>query len=405
MLFAYVWADPSRPPRELVLEWKAGDWEHRAFWGEDLAFQGKLGTPSRWPAGSAPQPGRWVRLEVSAERVGLKPGTEVTGIGFRQDEGRVYWDRVGVVSLLALGRRDFATQRDWEAAQRALAGKRLPPELRETLFREPSQRAVDEQRQLREFYLIHACPETREVFAAPLSTLRRAERELEDLHAGLARAPVFQECARPRPAYVYERGQFDRPHEAVERGTPAFLPPLMPSSPPDRLGLAQWLVRPDQPLTAREAVNRVWQQIFGTGLVATSEDLGRRGSLPSHPDLLDCLAVDFRERGWDVKRLLRLLVTSATYRQSSRVTPELLARDPEDRLLARAPRFRLDAETLRDQALACGGLLVERLGGPSVKPPQPPGLWEGGATSPATPPTTSRTPARTASTGAASTPS
>jgi hypothetical protein len=152
------------------------------------------------------------------------------------------------------------------------------------------------------------------------------------------------------------------------------LPPLSAEK-PDRLALARWLVDERNPLTARVAVNRLWQTLFGVGLVKTAEDFGVQGEWPSHPELLDWLAVEFREGGWDVKRLLRLIVTSNTYRQSSRVTKLLLERDRDNRLLARGPRLRLPAETIRDQALAASGLLVERLGGPSVKPYQPPGLW------------------------------
>ena len=160
------------------------------------------------------------------------------------------------------------------------------------------------------------------------------------------------------------------------RAVPAFLPPLPPGAPVNRLGFAQWLIAPEHPLTARVAVNRLWLQVFGTGIVKTAEDFGAQGEPPSHPELLDWLAVQFREDGWDVKRFMKRLVMSATYRQSSRVTPETLAKDPANRLLARGPRFRLDAEMLRDQALFAGGLLVETVGGPSVKPPQPSGLWE-----------------------------
>ena len=188
---------------------------------------------------------------------------------------------------------------------------------------------------------------------------------------------VFRERAgEPKPAYLLKRGEYDQRGEKVGRAVPAFLPPFPPGEPVNRLGLANWLVAPDHPLTARVAVNRLWLQVFGTGLVKTAEDFGSQGEPPSHPELLDWLAVQFREDGWDVKRMMKRLVMSATYRQSSRVAPEKLAKDPDNRLLSRGPRYRLDAEMLRDQALFVSGLLVEHVGGPSVKPPQPPGLWE-----------------------------
>ncbi len=174
---------------------------------------------------------------------------------------------------------------------------------------------------------------------------------------------------------MLRRGQYDQPGEVVPRATPLFLPPLPAGQPADRLGLAAWLTSPQHPLTSRVAVNRIWQQLFGIGLVRTSEDFGSQGEPPSHPELLDWMAVEFRESGWDVKRLMKMLVTSDAYRRSARLTDAMLQLDPENRLLARGPRFRLDAEVLRDQALALSGLLNDRLGGPGVKPPQPDGLW------------------------------
>jgi hypothetical protein len=155
-----------------------------------------------------------------------------------------------------------------------------------------------------------------------------------------------------------------------------MLPPFPESLPKNRLGLAQWLLLQDHPLTARVTVNRFWQEVFGTGLVRTSGDFGITGELPSHPELLDWLAVEFRETGWDVKKFFTLLVTSAAYRQSAATTPDKLVKDAANRLLSRGPRFRMDAEMVRDQALAASGLLVRTIGGPSVKPYQPEGVWE-----------------------------
>jgi hypothetical protein len=175
------------------------------------------------------------------------------------------------------------------------------------------------------------------------------------------------------------RGQYDRPGEKVSRNVPAFLPPL-PAKPKERdynrLDFANWLVDGNHPLTARVAVNRIWQQFFGVGLVKTSADFGTQGELPMHPELLDWLAVQFVEDGWDVQQLVKRILTSHAYRQSSRATPAALKRDPENRLLAHAPRFRLDAEVLRDQALSLSGLLVPTLGGRGVRPYQPPNIWE-----------------------------
>lgn len=183
---------------------------------------------------------------------------------------------------------------------------------------------------------------------------------------------------KPTPAYAdtLKRGDYYARLERVGPSTPHFLPPLPKGAPANRRGLAEWLLAPEQPLLGRVVVNRAWQEIFGRGLVETAGDFGIMGARPSHPELLDWLAVEFRESGWDVKKLYRLLVTSATYRQSAVVTPNLLARDPANLLFARGPRFRMDAEMLRDSALAASGLLVEKVGGPSVKPYQPAGIWE-----------------------------
>jgi hypothetical protein len=178
-------------------------------------------------------------------------------------------------------------------------------------------------------------------------------------------------------ADMLTRGVYNARTERVRPAVLHFLPPLPKGAAADRLGLAEWAVSPENPLTARVTVNRMWSEIFGTGIVETTEDFGVMGARPSHPELLDWLAVDFRDSGWDVKRFYKQLVMSAAYRQSARVAPQLVEKDPKNRLLARGPRFRMDSEMLRDTALAASGLLVEKLGGPSVKPYQPPGIWDG----------------------------
>ncbi|MBM4073228.1 MAG: DUF1553 domain-containing protein [Planctomycetes bacterium] len=214
--------------------------------------------------------------------------------------------------------------------------------------------------------------------AKELAKLRQEQAQLEKT---ARTAMVMAELAEPRDTFVMLRGQYDKLGEQVRAATPAALPPFPAGAPGNRLGLARWLIDPQHPLTARVAVNRYWQMIFGTGLVRSSEDFGSQGERPSHPELLDWLASEFTspslgDRSWDVKRLIRLLVTSATYRQSSRMDQASLARDPENRLLGRSARLRLQAEFLRDHALSVSGLLNREIGGASVFPSQPAGLWQ-----------------------------
>jgi hypothetical protein len=237
------------------------------------------------------------------------------------------------------------------------------------------QRSPEGRQKLRDYFLAEHAPQKFREASARASDLHG---QLDELAANVPTAMVMQELDEPRETRLLVRGQYDQPGEAVARSVPASLPSLPADAPANRLGLARWLVDGAHPLTARVTVNRFWQQYFGTGIVKTVEDFGSQGQWPSHPDLLDWLAVEFVESGWDVKHVQRLIVTSATYRQASKLADaggdEPI--DPENRLLARGPRFRLDAEMVRDNALAIGGLLAARVGGPSAKPYQPPGLWE-----------------------------
>lgn len=229
----------------------------------------------------------------------------------------------------------------------------------------------EEQALLSEYYLHHKDQQYHQL-RAQLQTLRKEE------HATLDTIPevmVMREMDPPRKTYVLDRGMYDAPREEVQPGTLSDVLPFSEELPPNRLGLSQWLLSAENPLTARVAVNRYWHMFFGRGIVGTLEDFGNQGDLPTHPELLDWLAVEFRESGWNVKALLRLIVTSSTYRQSSVAGQELRQKDSDNKLLARGPSHRLPAEMIRDNALAASGLLANKLGGPSVKTYQPEGLW------------------------------
>lgn len=206
--------------------------------------------------------------------------------------------------------------------------------------------------------------------------LQKQRTELSDSTEHVPELMVMQEMAKPKKTHLLLRGQYDMPSVEVQPNTPASILPFPQNLPKNRLGLAQWLTDANHPLTARVAVNRLWQNLFGVGLVKTVEDFGNQGEIPSHPELLDWLAVTFRESGWDIKKMNKLLVMSATYRQDSKASQELRERDPDNRLLARGATTRLSAEMVRDNALAASGLLNPKIGGKSIKPYQPDGLWE-----------------------------
>ncbi|MDQ3011988.1 MAG: DUF1549 domain-containing protein, partial [Acidobacteriota bacterium] len=258
------------------------------------------------------------------------------------------------------------------------------------------QRSGAQALKLHRAYLDYAASEELKQAHRHLAELKQQKQKFED---DLPTLMVMEDLPQPRPTFLLRRGAYDAPGEPVNRGVPATLPPMPAGLPNNRLGFARWLVGPEHPLTSRVAANRFWQMLFGAGFVKTTEDFGAQGELPSHPELLDWLAVEFRDgatgrqgdranenppsairnpqsRAWDIKALLKMMMMSATYRQSSKIAPQLAQRDPDNRLLAHAPRFRLSAEAIRDQALFVSGLLVERLGGPSVKPYQPDGLYK-----------------------------
>jgi len=378
-LFAYVYIDPDNPPEAVMLQFNDGRWEHRAYWGKNRIPFGRNNTTSRRRLGKLPAQGKWVRLEVSAQQVGLKPGSTINGWAFTQFGGKVHWDKAGIVRVSPLPAQ-FDSQLAWEAAVKNAGGKSALPKAVSAALRVPRDKRNEAQKKtIRNHFLEHVYSKTRKQFAPLHREIAAVQHKLKELDESTPSTLIMLEkTANRRPTYVLKRGEYDKPDKSrkVEPAVPAALGKLPADAAANRLSLARWLVSKDHPLTARVTVNRFWQQYFGTGLVKTAEDFGSQGDWPSHPELLDWLAREFIDSGWDVKRLHKLIVMSATYRQSSKVTPEKLKRDPHNRLLSRGPRYRLDAEMIRDNALAVSGLLVRKIGGPSVKPYQPKGLWK-----------------------------
>jgi hypothetical protein len=258
-----------------------------------------------------------------------------------------------------------------EPGMLGVAGVTVPDGVRAALAVAAADRSPQQTSAVKTFY--------REKVDGPISRAAAARaaaaKSLDDFRSSLPSVMVMKEGPQ-REAFVLLRGEYDRRGEPVQPALPAFLPPLPAGAKADRLAFAQWLVSRDHPLTARVWVNRTWERFFGTGLVKTSENLGSQAEYPSHPELLDWLAAEFMESGWDMKRFIRLIVGSATYRQAATTTTEKLAKDPANRLLARAPRIRLPGEIVRDSALAAAGLLVPTVGGPSVRPWMPAGVWD-----------------------------
>ncbi len=311
-------------------EWLiTGDWMHLVVNGGDLLVNG-----------------RGIELEPSSEAV---PAVNSRGT---RDGLRLFSRPLNEAEIRALG---------------------VEQPVRDILAVERSKQSAEQKQILLSYFLENAAPAN---LRDGWQELKALYRERDDLRWEIPTTMVMSEMAVPRSTKVLARGDYRNGTEEVTPGVPSFLPPLPPGEKASRLTLARWLVSKDHPLTARVAVNRFWQMYFGTGLVKTVEDFGSQGELPSHPELLDWLATEFMASGWDVKAMQRRIVLSATYQQSSRVTPSLIEKDPENRLLARGPRFRLPAEVVRDNALAVSGLLNPQIGGPSVAPYQPAGLWD-----------------------------
>ncbi len=375
-LFAYVYLDPKNLPETVQLQFNNGNWEHRAFWGADKGHAPGRNNASNLRIGDLPEAGKWIRLEIAASQVGLPAGSELNGWAFTQFGGSVYWDKPGRISTARLKPEQAESIALWEQYRQQVKQPALPAGVQQILDLEKDQRSPPQVKRLRQYFLRHVNPSSAKAIEAQTKREAELNQKIAAVEKSLPSSLVMEDRKEKRQAHILERGEYTKKRAAVSSRIPEWISPPAQNMPENRLGLARWLVKKDHPLTSRVVVNRYWQHFFGTGIVKTSEDFGIQGERPSHPKLLDWLAVDFVENGWNIKRIHKMLVTSATYQQSSRITPEKYAIDPVNRLLARGPRFRLDAEVIRDQALAISGLLVGKIGGPSVKPYQPSGLWK-----------------------------
>ncbi len=366
------------------------------FRGWDLWVEGgKVGTHivNKWPENAlktvtrAPiTSGKWHHVCITYNGNANTSGVRVYVDGAAQptaDQANALKDTIRTPVPFKIGQRHStsvlagASMQDVRLYEKVLSAEEVTLLAQSTrvsylLSRGAAQLAAGEKDELFSWWLA-GTDEPYRTLAAKLATLQNEEKAIR---AKGTEAHVMQEKSEDAVAYLLARGEYDKRKDKVTPLTPGVLPALPADQPKNRLGLAKWLVRPDHPLTARVTVNRFWQEVFGQGIVTTPGDFGVTGTLPTHPELLDWLSVEFREKNWDIKRFFKLLVTSATYRQSGAVTPAKNLKDPKNKLLSRGPRFRMDAEMVRDYALAASGLLVEKIGGPSVRPYQPPGVWE-----------------------------
>jgi mono/diheme cytochrome c family protein len=378
-IFAHVYLEPADLPKTVMLQFHVGEnWSHRAVWGDiDAIDWGKKGTVERKHMGPLPKAGEWVKLEFSAESLGLKAGTKVNGLAFTQFGGTVFWDKLGVSAESNPATDPTQSLAAWQKENQGKNPQELPQDVR-NIFRsvKPEDRKPDQTKRLRDYYLENVCATTRSAFDAIRKDADKFKAERDQIEKVIPATFIYRDTERPRESFIMIRGQYNKPGERVYPSVPAIFPPMQKTESTNRLSLARWLVDPQHPLTARVAVNRFWQQFFGVGLVKTANDFGSQGEPPSHAELLDWLATGFMQDGWDVKRFVKAIVMSATYRQESKVTSAILSADPENRLLSHAPRFRLDGEAVRDGALFVSGLMNPAIGGKGVRPYQPENIWE-----------------------------
>tara|TARA_B100001057_G_scaffold481731_1_gene556108 strand:- start:238 stop:3387 length:3150 start_codon:yes stop_codon:yes gene_type:complete len=387
--FAYAYLDPENPPRQIMLQFNDGAWGHRAYWGESLIPYGQENTVSRVKMGPLPELGKWVRLSIPAQKIGLDPKDQVNGIAFTQWDGTIYWDKIGVIAKIDPSKDPHLSLRAWTTQARK--DGTLPVKIQNAAKKAAKDRSAEESKLLETHFILHqyrGIPDETLVFRKKLQAnktkleqktveVEKSQKEIEN-HRKTIRTMLVSESENSAMVRILPRGNWlDETGEEVQPAIPEFMGKLQTGERrADRMDLAQWVASPDNPLPARAFVNRIWKLFFGYGLSRRLEDLGGQGEPPTHADLLDHLATDFRTNQWNIKKLIRTLITSQAYKQSSTPSEKLASADPLNRLYARQSRFRIDAEFVRDSALSISGLLVPKIGGISVKPYQPAGYWQ-----------------------------
>ncbi|MEL6104903.1 MAG: PSD1 and planctomycete cytochrome C domain-containing protein [Planctomycetota bacterium] len=348
--YAWVHLDPDNPPKAVMLQLNDGNWEHRKVWGsDDITFGRRDESHAGYQrAGELPPSGEWFRLEVDASQVGLKTGAKVVGMAFTQFGGKVHWDAAGALSISG-----------------------IPDNVAQSLRTAKDQRTEEQRSAISEQYLTEA--------ESMIAINRDIEATKTARQVAFESAPqtVVAKAVKPRTIRILPRGNWlDDSGEIVTPAIPAFLGKLDTGDrQPTRLDLANWLCQEDNPLTARTMVNRLWSLLFGRGICSSVDDFGGQGTYPSDPELLDELALEFIRAGWDIKHIVRSIVMSETYQRSSTPNQALTEGDPYNDWFARQGRFCVEAESVRDAALLISGLLVDELGGPSVRPYQPAGYY------------------------------
>lgn len=382
-LEVWVRVDAVHPPHALLVELETTQGRRKFGWGnvkelEKGGFSGK----DEVRVGEVPAGGQWTKVELAAETLNLQPGAIVNSFTLAQIGGVCHWDGLAVRGSAPAENDPRSSLDHWRAYAKdkniPVVSKEIAEVLKKGDAADSASLSAELLSQMRTQYIKHIARSVPAEVLRARTDSQRASVQLKTLEASIPGTLVFADLEKPRDAFVMTRGQYDQPGEPVVPDTPACLPDLAPSQEGgrlNRLDLAQWLVRDDQPLTARVTVNRFWQQVFGIGLVETSEDFGAQGSPPSHPELLDWLASDFK-KDWDIKRLMKSLVMSSAFRQATYFHEQSLAKDPKNRYLSRGPRIRLSAEQIRDSALAAGDLINLRMGGEGFRGYQPPNIWE-----------------------------